>query len=382
MESVTLLVEAIQIRLVQQQEDVTLYIKTITPAICANQLPYVFNGVSYNASGTYTDTVSSTTGGCDTVYTINLTVTPLFTKAITPAICANQLPYIFNGVSYTTGGSYTDTVSSTTGGCDTVYTINLTVTPLFTKTITPAICANQLPYIFNGVSYTTGGSYTDTVSSTTGGCDTVYTINLTVTPLFTKTITPAICANQLPYIFNGVSYTTGGSYTDTVSSTTLGCDTVYTINLTVTPLFTRAITPAICANQLPYIFNGVSYTTGGSYTDTVSSTTGGCDTVYTINLTVTPLLTKTITPAVCANQLPYVFNGVSYNASGTYTDTVSSTTGGCDTVYTINLTVTPLFTRTITPAVCANQLPYIFNGVSYTTGGSYTDTVSSTTGGC
>ncbi|MEO8582923.1 MAG: fibronectin type III domain-containing protein, partial [Flavitalea sp.] len=70
------------------------------------------------------------------------------------------------------------------------------------KTITPAVCANELPYIFNGKTYTLSGNYIDTVKSAVG-CDTVYTIQLTVTPLLVKTISPAVCANQLPYIFNG-----------------------------------------------------------------------------------------------------------------------------------------------------------------------------------
>src|SRR6185295_4928725 len=359
-----------------------LFTKTITPTICANQVPYVFNGVNYNATGTFTDTVTSTTGGCDTIYTINLTVSNLFTKTITPTICANQVPYVFNGVNYNATGTFTDTVTSTTGGCDTIYTINLTESNLFTKTITPTVCANQLPYVFNGVNYNATGTFTDTVTSTTGGCDTIYTINLTESNLFTKTITPTVCANQLPYVFNGVNYNTAGTFTDTVTSTTGGCDTIYTIQLTIPALFTKTITPTVCANQLPYVFNGVNYNTAGTFTDTVTSTTGGCDTIYTIQLTIPALFTKTITPTVCANQLPYVFNGVNYNTAGTFTDTVTSTTGGCDTIYTIQLTIPALFTKTITPTVCANQLPYVFNGVNYNTAGTFTDTVTSTTGGC
>src|SRR5207249_4678769 len=350
-----------------------LLTKTISPSVCANQLPYVFNGKSYNSGSTYTDSLHSTTT-CDTIYTITLTVSPLLTKTISPSVCANQLPYVFNGKSYNSGGTYTDTLHSTTT-CDTIYTITLTVSPLLTKTISPSVCANQLPYVFNGKSYNSGSTYTDSLHSTTT-CDTIYTITLTVSPLLTKTISPSVCANQLPYVFNGKSYNSGGTYTDTLHSTTT-CDTIYTITLTVSPLLTKTISPSVCANQLPYVFNGKSYNSGGTYTDTLHSTTT-CDTIYTINLTVSPLLTKTISPSVCANQLPYVFNGNSYNSGGTYTDTLHSTTT-CHTIYTIPYTMFFLSTKTISPSVCANQLPYVFNGKSYNSGGTYTDTLHSTT---
>src|SRR4029453_10438410 len=92
--------------------------------------------------------------------------------------------------------------------------------------------------------------------------------------------------------------------------------------------------------------------------DTVTSTTGGCDTIRTLHLTVTPLLTVTRTLDVCANQLPYTWLGHVFTGASTIIDTVTSTTGGCDTIRTLNLSVTPLPTVTRTLDVCANQLPY------------------------
>src|SRR5438067_1834895 len=207
--------------------------------------------------------------------------------------------------------------------------MTITDSPLLTKTISPSVCANQLPYVFNGKSYNSGGTYTDTMHSTTT-CDTIYTITLTVSPLLTKTISPSVCANQLPYVFNGKSYNSGGTYTDTLHSTTT-CDTIYRTEERRVGQLTKTISPSERSNQLPYVFNGKSYNSGGTYTDNLHSTTN-FDTIYTITLTVSPLLTKTISPSVCANQLPYVFNGKSYNSGGTYTDTLHSTTT-CDTIY-------------------------------------------------
>src|SRR5688500_19931213 len=97
-------------------------------------------------------------------------------------------------------------------------------------------------------------------------------------------------------------------------------------------------------------------------TDSVVSTTGDCDTIRTLTLPVDPLLTVTRTLAICANQLPYTWNGHGFNSATTITDTVASTTGGCDTIRTLTLTVDPLLTVTRTLAICANLLPYTWTG--------------------
>src|SRR5258706_8454896 len=103
-------------------------------------------------------------------------------------------------------------------------------------------------------------------------------------------------------------------------------------------LLTKKDNITICTPQLPYTWYGQQYNAAGSYNTTVASTTGGCDTAATLNLTVNNLLTKTDDITVCTAQLPYTWYGQQYNAAGTYNTTVASTTGGCDTSATLNLT--------------------------------------------
>src|SRR6185295_18365671 len=350
--------------------------------VCTSQLPYIWNGNSYNTAGTYKDTVASTTGGCDTAAVLNLTITALINDTTTATVCTSKLPYIWNGTPYSTAGTYKDTVASTTGGCDTAAVLNLTITALINDTTTATVCTSKLPYIWNGTPYSIAGTYKDTVASTTGGCDTAAVLNLTITALINDTTTATVCTSQLPYIWNGNSYNTAGTYKDTVASTTGGCDTAAVLNLTITALINDTTTATVCTSQLPYIWNGNSYNTAGTYKDTVASTTGGCDTAAVLNLTITALINDTTNATVCTSQLPYIWNGNSYNTAGTYKDTVASTTGGCDTAAVLNLVITALINDTTNATVCTSQLPYIWNGNSYNTAGTYKDTVASTTGGC
>src|SRR5678816_1262889 len=233
---------------------------------------------SYNIAGTYKDTVASTTAGCDTAAVLNLTITALINDTTDATVCTSQLPYIWNGNSYNTAGTYKDTVSSTTSGCDTAAVLNLVITALINDTTNATVCTSQLPYIWNGNSYNAAGTYKDTVASTTGGCDTAAVLNLTITALINDTTNATVCTSQLPYIWNGNSYNTAGTYKDTVASTTAGCDTAAVLNLTITALINDTTDATVCTSQLPYLWNGNSYNTAGTYKDTVASTTAGCDT--------------------------------------------------------------------------------------------------------
>src|SRR5439155_3430088 len=133
-----------------------------------------------------------------------------------------------------------------------------------------------------------------------------------------------------------------GTYNATVPSTTGGCDTAATLNLTVNTLMTKTDDITICIAQLPYTWYGQQYNAAGTYNATVPSTTGGCDTAATLNLTVNNLLTKTDDIAICTAQLPYTWYGQQYNAAETNNKTIPSRTGVCDTAATLNLTVNTL----------------------------------------
>src|SRR5438034_178100 len=347
---------------------------TSNVSVCANQLPYIWNGNAYNAAGTYIDTLHSVTA-CDTVATLNLVINPLITTTSNVTVCANQLPYIWNGNAYNAAGTYIDTLSAT-NGCDTIATLHLVINPLITTTSNVTVCANQLPYIWNGNAYNAAGTYVDTLQSTTA-CDTIATLHLVVNPLLTSTSNVTLCANQLPYIWNGNAYNAAGTYIDTLHSVT-ACDTVATLNLVINPLITTTSNVSVCANQLPYIWNGNAYNSAGTYIDTLHSVTA-CDTVATLNLVINLLITTTSNVTVCANQLPYIWNGNAYNAAGTYVDTLQSTTA-CDTIATLHLVMNPLLTSTSNVTLCANQLPYIWNGNSYNAAGTYIDTLAATSG--
>ncbi len=347
---------------------------TTNLAICPAQLPYIWNGNSYPSAGTYPVTLTSA-AGCDSIATLNLTVNPSVTSTSDITVCTAQLPYSWNGNSYTAAGTYPVTLSSA-AGCDSIATLNLTVNPAVTSTSDITICTAQLPYSWNGNSYPSAGTYPVTLTSA-AGCDSIATLNLTVNPAVTSTSDITICTAQLPYSWNGNSYPAAGTYPVTLTSAA-GCDSIATLNLTVNPAVTSTSDITICTAQLPYIWNGNSYTSAGTYPVTLTSA-AGCDSIATLNLTVNPSVTSTSDITICTAQLPYIWNGNSYAAAGTYPVTLSSA-AGCDSIATLNLTVNPAVTSTSDITICTAQLPYSWNGNSYTSAGTYPVTLTSAAG--
>src|SRR5690606_6536030 len=140
-------------------------------------------------------------GGCDTIRTITVTDLPLLTTEVNIEVCASEFPYTFEGHVFDGPSTIIDTVGSTTGGCDTIRTINVTELPLLTTEVNIEVCASEFTYTFEGHVFATPSTIIDTVASTTGGCDTIRTINVTELPLLTTTVNIEVCASEFPYTF-------------------------------------------------------------------------------------------------------------------------------------------------------------------------------------
>ncbi len=351
-------------------------------SICANALPYTWNGIAVPAggNGVATYTTPSLVTGCDSTTILNLTINPLITATEDVTICANQLPYTWNGIAINSGGNgVANYVSqSLVTGCDSTTTLNLTVNPLLSESQDITICADQLPYIWNGITVTTGGinAATYITPSLLTGCDSTTTLNLTVNPLKAATQQITICEGQLPYLWNGITVIAGGSNaaTYTVPSLVTGCDSTTTLDLTVIPMKTAMEDVSICSGQLPFMWNGISVASAGSYAAiyVTPSLITGCDSTTILNLTVNSLKSAVQNITICADQLPYAWNGIIVNNAGNNAAiyTMPSLISGCDSTTTLNLTVNPLKRATESITICADQLPYVWNGINVASGGN------------
>ena len=272
-------------------------------------------------------------------------------------------------------GIYPVTLTSSSG-CDSIATLNLLVTDILTSTTNVTVCNSELPYSWNGNSYSVAGTYSFT-TTTSGGCDSVPILSLAVVPYVTSTTMLTICNNELPYSWNGETYTAEGTYAVLLNGTG-ACDSLATIILNVLPPITSTTTVAICPTQYPFTWNGNIYISPGNYNITLTSS-GGCDSIATLQLSEIPVTSSNTVVTTCVNELPYQWNGMDYAAAGTYSITLLGS-NGCDSIATLVLTVNAILTSNNNIKICINQLPYSWNGNNYSSAGNYSVTLNGSNG--
>jgi gliding motility-associated-like protein len=309
-----------------------------TPAFTATNA----TGAPITATITVTPTVSGCAGTAST-YTITVNPTPTMTAPANATYCNGDAVPAGVFSSTPAGGTFTWTNSDPSIGLAASGTGN---TPAFTAT--------------NG-----GGAAvtaTITVTPTVNGCaGTPSTYTITVNPGATANVTGNIsaCPGDLVPASNFTSTPAGGTFTWTNSNPTIGLAASGTGN---TPAFT-ATNPG-----------------AGPITATISviATASGCPGVAsTYTITINPITTGTTNASICQGD-SILLGGVYVSTAGTYTDTLTSSFG-CDSILTTNVTVNIVSVAT-TPVVVCDGDSVLIEGSYYSTAGQYPFTFTSAAG--
>lgn len=254
--------------------------------------PYTWssNNTTYSASGTYTDTLVNIFG-CDSIITLNLTILPTQTNSVSISRCDSYTSP--QGNSYNTSGTYTETYSNV-NGCDSIVTINLTITTI-QNTVSISSCGNYISPLGN--NYSNSGTYQETYT-TNNGCDSIVSIQLTVNNSSTVNETKTVCSSYLSP--SGNTYTLSGQYYDTLL-TSLGCDSIIITQLTILTPTQASISPVVCSSYTSP--SGIVYNQTGTYIDTLQNQ-NGCDSIITINLSVVGTLNVNAGPdiTICSGE--------------------------------------------------------------------------------
>lgn len=336
---------------------------------------YSWRGQQLSMPGTYSYVLGSTRFGCDSIEVLNLSVNPLPSKTENIVVCENDLPYVWRGLVLNNAGTYSTTVASVP--CDSVITLNLSIAKRDTTRRAASICLGDT-YIWHGQNLTTSGVYQTLLGTTKYGCDSIEILTLTVNPRPTKNEQAFVCKDDMPYVWRGSTIQTAGTYS-TLAPSSISCDTVVTLNLTVVSADTTFITAAICQGDV-YSWHGQSLTTAGTYTYLLGATRYGCDSIERLNLIVNPHPYKTETAVVCKGDMPYSWRGMTIQTAGTYTTTAQALVG-CDTIVSLTLSVASPDTTFTNTSICQGDV-YAWHGQSLTTAGVYTYQLGTTRYGC
>jgi gliding motility-associated-like protein len=340
---------------------------TLTQSIC-NGESFSVGASSYSASGTYTNVLTAA-NGCDSTVTLNLTVLPTPSTALSIAICDGESFSVGNS-NYSTTGTYTNVLTAA-NGCDSTVTLNLLVNPIRRTNIVASICELGA-YVVGNSSYNQTGNYVDTLTAVTG-CDSIVRLALTVTSFYETNLQRTICDGESTAV-GGSVYTSTGNYQNLFTAQD-GCDSIVNLSLTVLPIPVTNLTPSICQGQ-SFSVGASTYTVAGNYQNILTAASG-CDSIVNTQLTIRPVFATSLTRAICQGE-SFPVGNTSYTASGVYTNTLVAS-NGCDSTVTLSLTVNPIPVTNLVRTICAGESFTVGNS-SYATTGNYQVILSAFTG--
>jgi len=306
---------------------------------------------TWTSSGLYFDTIPGAGTVIDSVYVVNLNIGNSYGSL--NAVSCDSLFSPSGLHTWYSSGIYSDTLINV-AGCDSVVAVYLTIYhPSYANLIISECQSYQSPS--GNYTWTSSGSYYDTIPNISG-CDSIMTIDLTITTPSVSSVNISACNNYLSPSGN-YFWGTSGVYTDTISNI-FGCDSIMTINLDVQLSSTAFISIMECDNYTSPSGNYI-WTSSGMYSDTLPNTFG-CDSIITVDLTISNNSTASLYITECFNYISPSGN-YSWNSSGIYYDTIPNNLG-CDSVMTINLTINTIDTTltAIPPILHANALGAIY----------------------
>ncbi len=324
-------------------------------------------------AGTFSDTVLSADGHCDSIITTTtLTVNPTFVTPNMATICQGD-SILAGGAFQTTSGVFTDTLSSA-NGCDSILVTTVNVLNVPSGATTMNICDGDSAFL-GGAFQTMGGTFTDTLAGgAANGCDSLVVTTLTVDPAIVSNQTASICSGDSIQLGGGFQ-TAAGVYKDVFTSAS-GCDSCVFTTLTVNPNVARTRNRTIC-NGDSLFAGGMFQTMGGVFVDTFA-TSNGCDSIVTTNLTVSNIQVVQNPVSICAGDSVQLSDGSFTSMMGTFNDTTQSASG-CDSVFSTIVTVLPNSAGSNFLTICDGD-SVMAGGAFQTASGIFTDTVASANG--
>ena len=237
------------------------------------------NNETYTESGAYTELFTDVSG-CDSLVTLDLTISGP-TEGIDVQSACESFTWI-DGNTYTENNNTATFVLSDLNGCDSTVTLDLTINGA-TSGVDTQIACGDYEWIDGNIYTEANNTATFTLVSATG-CDSVVTLDLTITSLIETTDVQEACG-QYTWI-DGNTYTENTSATFMLTSSN-GCDSLVTLDLTIVSVLQTTDVQEACG-QFTWI-DGNTYTENNNTASQTLQSVGGCDSIVTLDLTITPL---------------------------------------------------------------------------------------------
>lgn len=300
--------------------------------------------------------------GCDSIATLNLTVAPVYDTVIFDTACI--------GFEYDDHGFHFDSLAiglisethsyESVFGCDSTVTLHLTVGDVYDTLLIDSICFGEI-YDRNNfyIDSLEVGIHNDSVMlATTLGCDSLVRLELHVLPSYIFNEYDTICEGDV-YHYNDTDtiLPVGWNIFDNTFLTTLGCDSIFRLNVLVAPVHENILFDTACINDGYYNGNGLNITdlTVGSRIDTIRLTSMyGCDSTVILNLLIGDVYDTIIIDSICFGEV-YDRNGFNLDSLevGIHNDSIMLASSlGCDSLVRLQLHVLETYEFNLYSTIC------------------------------
>lgn len=233
------------------------------------------------------------------------------------------------------------------------------------------------PYRFRWNNGSTDSAQTVTPSATTtyqfqvtDQNDCSLTDNVTITVNYQSTgIDEQNHCDTYTWPANGATYTESTNAPQVTGLTnSAGCDSTAILHLTIR-YSTEGTDIQTGCDVFRWGHNGQSYTTSTTEPQVVlhNANRAGCDSTIHLDLTINHSITVHDTTAhICENAEPFIWNGMAYHQSGTFS-ALLHTYLGCDSTVTMTLLVHDTNHSYVYDTCFVKELPWSYNGREYPT---------------
>ncbi len=312
------------------------------------------NGVTYTSSNYIAKDTHQTVHGCDSIVTLELTIN--YSQTSTDKILACASYTWIDGVTYTSSNNTATHTLTSSKGCDSVVTLDLTIRNSSTTTDVITACGSYT--WINGFTYTFSNNTSVYTIVTEAGCDSVVKLDLTI--LSPDETTDVITACESYTWIDGVTYTSSTNTPTYTLTNVSGCDSIVTLDLTINKT-TFGVDEITACDAYTWI-DGVEYTeSNNTATHTVTNSLG-CDSVVTLDLTINKSVSRTDVIVAC-NSYRWI-NGTTYTESNNTALRRYLTADGCDSIVYLDLTINKSTSGVDVVEAC-NSYTWI-DGVTYT----------------
>ena len=187
------------------------------------------------------------------------------------------------------------------------------------------------------------------------------------------TIDSVVACDSYTWI-DGNTYNTSNNTATFTSVNSIGCDSVITLDLTI--FSSSTATDVVVACDSYTWIDGNTYTSSNNTATYTLMNTTGCDSVVTLDLTITSL---TSTDVIIACDSHTWIDGNTYNSSNNTATHLLTSSSGCDSIITLDLTINSSISSTDVVLAC-DSYTWI-DGNTYTSSNSMATYLMTTSSG-